>query len=263
MKRVFWIFLFFLSLGFFVGWRWILILEWKSIRTTENSHNIITTPKIEISVNRVFSWEILPNTRYIALTFDDGPHKIHTKKLLETLKKYNVPATFYVIGQNISWNELLLRSMYEQWHEIASHSWNHANYTKMNIKDIINDRDRTEKKIYESTGVWPSIYRPPYGLTSPKIQSIIERKAILWNVDPMDWKYKNTNNIIKNITTHTKNNSIILMHDIYKTSVESVPTIIENLRAQWYTFVTVSELLYRNQQTLGGTGTCMSGFDCY
>ena len=120
------------------------------------------------------------------------------------------------------------------------------------------DYIRTESLISQVTGVIPNTYRPPYGLTNTGIQLVLERPAILWNVDPADWRYRSTSNTIKNITTHTKSNSIILMHDIYQTSVESVPAIIADLKAQGYTFVTVSELLYRNNQMLGGTGVCMS-----
>lgn len=224
---------------------------------------IYQTDTIDVSVFQTYSGMTNTWAKYIALTFDDGPHKKYTPELLDILEKYNVHATFFVVGQNIPGKEWILKRMQNEWHEIGSHSLQHRAYTEMWSGELIRDRDTTEKLIHDATWQFPSIYRPPYWLTNSGIQNILERPAILWNVDPDDWRYRNIDHTIKTITKNTKENSIILMHDIYPASIKAVPTIIENLENEWYTFVTVSELLYHNEQLLWGTGTCMSWRECH
>ena len=159
--------------------------------------------------------------KYIALTFDDGPHKVYTPKLLEGLRKRGVHATFFLIGQNIDGNEDIIRQM----------------------KEACDQINRTNEMIERITGETPVYVRPPFGSWSEELEGMVPMRVVLWNVDPLDWKTQNKNRIVRHIVRHVEDGSIILLHDVYDTSVEAALEVIDTLSAEGYNFVTVDELL--------------------
>lgn len=183
-------------------------------------------------------------TKCVALTFDDGPGK-HTAKLLKTLHKEKVPATFFVIGRHIEDYPDALRTMSKQGHEVASHTWSHDDLRQLSTKQIDKELKATAKAIKKETGTAPKLVRPPYGAFDSHVQKTLKKRdesAIMWNVDTLDWQHKNVKRTVKTAAGAT-NGSIILMHDVQETTVDAVPRIIKKLRKQGYTFVTVSDLL--------------------
>lgn len=179
----------------------------------------------------------------IAITFDDGPHRLYTPKLLDGLKERGIHATFFLVGENIGNNEALVKRMAEEGHLIGNHTFSHVQLTKMKKEDACREVQQTNERICAVTGA-PVLYiRPPYGSWNDELQAEIPMTVTLWNLDSEDWKSQNTGKIVELVESEAEEGSIILLHDIFDTSVEAALRIVDDLTAQGYTFVTVDELL--------------------
>lgn len=188
---------------------------------------------------------INPDSKMIALTFDDGPSK-YTEEILNILKKNDCNATFFVLGNKVSiYSDLLIESI-NNGNEIGNHSYNHKWMIKLNEKDLENQISKTQDIIKEYTGYTPKLIRPTYGSLNDKIKKISSLDIVLWNVDTLDWKYKNPNKIVENATKKLKDGNIILMHDTHKQTLEALPKILEIIQKNGYTCVTISELKEAN-----------------
>jgi len=188
-----------------------------------------------------------PGLPYIALTFDDGPHPVHTPKLLNTLKSHNVKATFYVTGQNASRYPSIIRRIVNEGHEIGNHTYTHPNLTKLSDAAVRSQLDKSVSAIVSAAGVKPRTFRPPYGALTSRQRSWINSQygypIIFWSVDPKDWKDRNSSLVTSRLLNGTKKGGILLLHDIHATSVQAVPQTINGLLSKGYKFVTVSQLL--------------------
>jgi peptidoglycan glcNAc deacetylase len=181
--------------------------------------------------------------KVVALTFDDGPNATTTPQALDILAKYKIKATFFVQGKNVAGNEAILKRMKAEGHEVGNHSWDHPVLTKLSLEDAKKQLTDTESAITSVLGTSSKLMRPPYGAISDDIRNSLDLSFILWDVDSLDWKSKNEAAILAEIQRQASNGSIILMHDIHQTSVNSLPKVIEYLQGEGYSFVTVSELL--------------------
>lgn len=179
----------------------------------------------------------------IAITFDDGPHRLYTPKLLDGLKERGIHATFFLVGENIGNNETLVKRMAEEGHLIGNHTFSHVQLTKLKKEEACREVQQTNERICAVTGA-PVLYiRPPYGSWNDELQAEIPMTVTLWNLDSEDWKSQNTGKIVELVESEAEEGSIILLHDIFDTSVEAALRIVDDLTAQGYTFVTVDELL--------------------
>ena len=179
----------------------------------------------------------------IALTFDDGPHPVYTKLLLDGLRERGVKATFFLIGQNLDGNEKLVRQMKEDGHLIGNHSQKHMQLTAEAVKDACSQIQWTNEKIQAITGESPQYIRPPYGSWSEELECVVPMTVILWDIDPLDWKVQDTRQIVDHVVKRVQDGNIILLHDSYETSVEAALEIIDTLSANGYNFVTADELV--------------------
>jgi peptidoglycan/xylan/chitin deacetylase (PgdA/CDA1 family) len=184
---------------------------------------------------------------YIAITFDDGPHKEYTPKLLDELKKRNIKATFFLVGQCVAEYPEIVKRMAAEGHEVANHSWSHPALTKLGADGVRKQMENTNDAIRKACGVTPVLMRPPYGATSTILNRRFAEdygmKVILWSVDPLDWKYRNSSKVHNAIVQNAHPGAIILAHDIHATTVAAMPQTFDALLAKGYKFVTVSELL--------------------
>lgn len=184
---------------------------------------------------------------YIAITFDDGPSPLNTPRLLDILREQGVVATFYCVGQMVAANPQIAQRIVSEGHEIASHSWSHPKMSGMGAESVNSQLQKTHDAIVAATGVAPRTFRPPYGAFS-RLQAFDAHakfgyKTILWDVDPLDWKNRSASLVESRILSATKSGSIILAHDIHKSTVDAMPSTIAKLKAAGYRFVTVSQLI--------------------
>lgn len=179
----------------------------------------------------------------VALTFDDGPHQTCTPALLDGLKQRGVKATFFLMGENIAGKEALVQRMQEEGHLIGNHSYRHIQMTKEGAEQACAEIKQTEEIIRSITGSRPEYLRPPYGAWNEQLECRVNLTTVLWNVDSLDWKLQNTERIVRQVEKDVKSGDIILMHDIFKTSVEAALRIVDDLQKQGYEFVTVEELM--------------------
>ncbi len=180
---------------------------------------------------------------YVALTFDDGPHPVYTPRLLEGLEERGVCATFFLIGQNIDGNEDIIKKMKEDGHLIGNHSQNHMQLTRERAGEACEQISRTSEKIRQITGEAPEYVRPPYGSWSEELECLVPMKVVLWNLDTLDWKTQDKDEIVRTVMGHVEDGSVILLHDVYDTSVEAALEIVDRLLAEGYNFVTVDEMI--------------------
>lgn len=191
----------------------------------------------------------MSETKKIALTFDDGPHKTRTLAVLDILKKYNVKATFFVLGSSVPGLETVLQREIAEGHEIGNHSWSHPDLTKVTAQQAREEFQKTQEVIFKAVNQYPKFMRPPYGVMNHAASEAIQSSYIMWNVDTLDWQTKDADAIAKEVFKNVKGGAIILMHDIHQSSVDSLEKFIPKLLEKGYEFVTVSEL-YDNQPFL-------------
>lgn len=188
--------------------------------------------------------------KLIALTFDDGPGP-YTQELLDGLAKRGVKATFFVQGQRAETYGNTIRRIYADGHQLASHTYNHPQLTTLSDADVRRQVNTTESIINAQLGKnFHYILRPPYGDCNSHTLSIINTPAILWSIDPLDWKYHNSATVYNNIVSAAFDGAIILAHDIHYTTLNGAFWAIDELLAQGYEFVTVNELFRRRGRTL-------------
>ena len=191
-------------------------------------------------------------TKCVALTFDDGPGP-KTGKLLDELKKKNAAATFFVVGPNAKTRPEIIERMIAEGHEVGNHTWSHRSLPALSPAQVRSEIDRTNEAISAAIDQPATLLRPPYGARNPTTDRLAQAPVILWDVDTLDWKYKNTEKVVDAAVSQTKPGSIVLMHDIHSSTVAAVPEILSRLKAKGYTFVTVTELLGKDKLKSGET----------
>lgn len=178
----------------------------------------------------------------IALTFDDGPRRDTTTKLLDGLAQRGVPATFFLIGEQLIGNEDIVRRMDEAGHQIGIHTYDHVMLSGLNQADFDAQVDKTRQMLKNILGHNDFLLRPPYGFYDEGVQAKADCPIILWSIDPEDWGDKNAVRIARHIADSAADGAIILLHDIYPTSVEAALRVVDELHARGYLFVTVDQL---------------------
>ena len=184
---------------------------------------------------------------YIAMTFDDGPSGANTPRLLDMLKQRGIKATFFMVGENAAEYPQIVKRIVAEGHEVGNHSWSHPDFAKMSDAAVRDQLQKTHDAIVAGGGVAPKLMRPPYGAFTARqrrwCNGEFGYKIILWDVDPLDWKIRNAAHVESEILKHTGSGSIILSHDIHKTTVDAMPSTLDQLLAKGFKFVTVSQLI--------------------
>jgi polysaccharide deacetylase family sporulation protein PdaB len=200
--------------------------------------------------------------KVVALTFDDGPYPPYTGQVLDVLKEYHVPATFFVVGQNVEKYPELVKRISVEGHQLGNHTYHHVDLLKVDRKVIAEEIDNTNKAIVAATGISPHLMRPPHGFRDPAVMEMMaERnlKVVEWSVMSRDWTNPGVDVIVERTVNKVKNGSIVLLHDgdgitsqaSRMQSVEATRRIIQILSAQGYRFVTVDEILDKTEDVKG------------
>lgn len=186
----------------------------------------------------------MEDSKKIALTFDDGPHPYYTEQLLDGLKERGAKATFFVLGEHAEQYPELVERMSEEGHLIGNHTYSHMQLNQSNSEAFKEELVQTSRLIEELTGQEVQYVRPPYGTWNKKFEKELNMFPVLWTIDPLDWSSSNVSGIVNKVTSKAKDNSIILMHDEYKTTVTAALQIVDKLQEEGYEFVTVEEILF-------------------
>ncbi|WP_336206057.1 polysaccharide deacetylase family protein [Nonomuraea sp. LPB2021202275-12-8] len=190
-------------------------------------------------------------TGCVALTFDDGPGR-YTGKLLDMLRRRDVKATFFVVGEMAAAERgpEHLRQMVRDGHQLGNHSWSHKQLTTLPKRAIRRQLRRTDDLVRQETGVRMRVMRPPYGSTDRRVAALTRRRGqaqILWNVDTFDWRDR-VPAVVARRGARAGRGAVVLMHDIHRTTVKAVPELIDRLTRKGYAFATVTELYGRRPE---------------
>lgn len=180
----------------------------------------------------------------VAITFDDGPHPVNTRKLLDALAVREIPATFFLVGERLAGNEALVREMEMAGHQIGSHTWNHVMLDEtVQPQEFVRQMTQTEQALEHILGEGEYWLRPPYGILAPRLQRLAETPLIIWSVDPEDWRDRDKARIVDYVLSRVGDGDIILMHDMFDASVEAAVEICDKLLERGFCFATVEELM--------------------
>lgn len=185
------------------------------------------------------------STKLIALTFDDGP-STYTPTLLDGLKERGAKVTFFMTGHNANNYPSLVKRAWQEGHQICMHSYNHELLTNLSDTQIKENLRKTNNALDKAIG-YDLRYslRPPYGGYSDRVLNAVGVPSYYWSVDTRDWESRNADAAYRQFMNAAKDGSIVLMHDIYSTTVTAALRAIDTLKSQGYEFVTVNELLVR------------------
>lgn len=184
----------------------------------------------------------------LALTFDDGPHPEHTKKILDFLARYNIRATFFVVGENAEIYPELIRRELSEGHEVGNHTYTHADLSKLSYRQQCDEVIFAENVLYEENEHRTCLLRPPGGLYNKNTFRMAQRfdyTVILWSLDTRDWAHTPSDKIVNKVLTKVKDGDVLLFHDYIagdSPTLSALEKIIPELIKRGYEFVTVSEL---------------------
>lgn len=201
--------------------------------------------------------------KLIAFSFDDGPSRKNTEKILKALDKNNARATFFMLGQNASYYPDLVKKVEDSGNEVAGHSWNHPLLTKLGKTGVKRQMEKMNEAISSVTGSNVGLLRPPYGSINRTVKNTVGDPLILWSIDTLDWKTLNADKTADAILKQAKDGDIILMHDIHSPTVEAVKKVLPELEKKRFQVCTVSELLEARNITLHPGDVVVSANDVY
>lgn len=193
----------------------------------------------------------------IAITFDTSWGDDNTTKILDILDKENIKATFFVIGRWADEFPDKTKEIARKGHEIGNHSDKHSDFTKISKDQIINEVAAADAKISAITGVRPTLFRFPEGTYNDSSVAVVEQtnhKCIQWDVDSIDWKNQGENVEFNRVIKKVKPGSIILFHNSAKYTPQTLSRVIDKLKREGYSFVKVSDLIYKDNYSIDGEG---------
>lgn len=204
-----------------------------------------------------------PKDKEIVLSFDDGPSSAYTPQILDILKKYNIKADFFIVGENGASNPDLIEREYREGHELGNHTYTHPNVADVSPRTSRLELNSTQRLIQELTGHSALMFRPPYVAdaepsTPNELLPIVRAQQVGYTmigelIDPSDWERPSSDVIIKRVMDQLPLGNIILLHDAggnRENTVKALPVIIEKLRAKGYRFVTVSHLMGKTRDDI-------------
>lgn len=195
----------------------------------------------------------------IALSFDAAWGNEDTQEILSILEKHDVKVTFFMTGGWVSKYPDDVKAILDAGHDLGNHSENHKNMSQLSDGEKTEELMSVHNKVKELTGYEMFLFRPPYGDYNDAVVENAKQNGyytIQWDVDSLDWKDYGVDSIIDTVCNHKHlgNGSIILCHNGAKYTAQALDTLITNLKAQGYTFVPISELIYREDYEMDHEG---------
>lgn len=180
-----------------------------------------------------------------------------TQQLIDIFKKYNIKVTFFVVGDWVDRYPESVKALHDAGHEVMNHSNDHAHFNNLNPEQITENINLCNEKISAITGVYPTLFRPPYGEYNDRVVSTVRSmgmEPIQWDVDSLDWKNLAPLEITKRVTEKVQPGSIILFHNAALNTPAALPGILESLMQDGYRFVPISELVLTGDYVIDHTG---------
>jgi peptidoglycan/xylan/chitin deacetylase (PgdA/CDA1 family) len=195
---------------------------------------------------RVFSFGDL-QSKQVALTFDDGPVAEKTVAILDILDRYNIKASFFCIGNRVKEHPAIVSRIHFSGHVVANHSYWHGKAFDLQTPGAISkELEDTDQIIFETVGVKPKFFRPPYGVTNPMVAAAVNQgnyKTIGWSVRSLDTVIKDADKLFDKVVASLKGGDIILFHDFGEATIKILPRLIEHIQKSGLRIVRVDELL--------------------
>ena len=195
--------------------------------------------------------------KVVSLSFDAAWGNEDTQQLIDILQKYNVTATFFLVGEWVDKYPESVKALADSGNEIMNHSEDHAYFTKLSAEQIQSEINTCSDKIEAITGVRPTLFRCPYGEYDDNVISTINSMgihAIQWDVDSLDWKGISAEEITSRVLSRVQLGSIVLFHNAAEHTPEALSGIIESLLADGYTIIPISEMILTGDYTIDNTG---------
>ena len=184
-----------------------------------------------------------PQKPMVALTYDDGPNASTTNQILDSLEAHGARATFFVVGERLSYSKTVLKREASLGCEIGCHTYSHADLTTISDEKIQSEISSTCALVKSITGQRVRVVRPPYGAVNDHVASVIPYPLVNWSVDTLDWQHRNTARTVSSVLSGVKNGSIVLMHDIHAPTANAAEQIVSTLTERGFQLVTVSEMM--------------------
>lgn len=203
-----------------------------------------------------------PPAGYVALTFDDGPSGSITRKLLKGLEERGVRATFFLCGYRMEEYPKVAPLLAEAGHELGLHGYSHKSMKDMGPQELARELEACRELLWEQCGAEAKLLRPPGGCCGEALRELCRREGlpiILWSVDTRDWDTRDAAAIGESMVKNAKDGDIILLHDMWESSVRGALAAVDALKERGFVFVTVSELAERKGVSLEG-GSVYGGF---
>jgi peptidoglycan/xylan/chitin deacetylase (PgdA/CDA1 family) len=182
----------------------------------------------------------------ISLTFDDGPNRDYTLKILKLLKQYNAKATFFLIGMNIEENSEILKDIIEQGHVIGNHTFSHSNnFGFLKTEEVISDLKKNTALVERLLNLKMNLFRPAFGVTNPRISravKFLQLQPVGWSVRSLDTAKSSEERVLQRIVKNLKNGDVILLHDTSQKSVEVLEQLLVFLEERNMKSVTIDQL---------------------
>lgn len=186
-----------------------------------------------------------PQLQSICLTFDDGPHAVHTPPLLDVLRDLGVPATFFLVGERAERHPDLVRRLVAEGHAVGHHSFHHYNPARTSSRQMAAEIRQQQQLFRELIGNAQPLFRPPHGKLTPfKIVRCWASgmNVILWNMDPKDYTRRHAHEVRAWFRAHPlRGGDIVLMHDNHPFAAEVVPDVVQMVRSAGLTFATIRD----------------------
>ena len=195
--------------------------------------------------------------KLVAISFDAAWGNEDTQQLIDILEQYKVPVTFFVVGEWVDKYPESVKALHDAGHEVMNHSNTHAHYPQLSADEVVADLNACNDKIEKVTGIRPTLVRLPYGDYDDKSVNAVRSigmEPIQWDVDSLDWKDLAAGEITQRVTSKVQPGSIVLFHNAALHTPEALPTIIQTLLQEGYTFVPISQIILSGEYTIDHTG---------
>lgn len=217
----------------------------------------VTSVGTKAQQRQVPIYRVERNDNKVAITFDVAWENSNTDELIDILDEHGAKATFFITGDWCDRCADDVKKFADAGHEIENHSDKHPHVEGINVNDLINDTRECSRKIKMITGREPTYYRAPYGEYDDSLLTTLDGmglKTIQWDVDSVDWNKPTSEQITKKVLANTKSGSILLFHNDLQNTTEALPNILKGLKEKGFEFVTIDELVLRENYTIDANG---------